>query len=205
MFWDRLEARLKALPGVEAAALIEGTYPDRGVNIESIRFPGRTEPQEGETPWNVDYLQMVGPHALTALGARLIRGRDIDERDTGNAPRAVVVNEAFVRRFFANEDPIGKEVTSFPERDATKDKPARIVGVVADLKNAGVDKPAGTELFMPRPQVATLMDSAVSVLRPVRRDPDAGCPRGDDSCSPPRGRRARSGRCRCTTSERSTT
>ncbi|HEU0037430.1 MAG TPA: ABC transporter permease [Kofleriaceae bacterium] len=163
-FWDRLEARLDALPGVEGAALVPSVGTDRGLNIETIRFPGRTEPSRDEPPWNVDFASHVSANTLTVLGAKLVRGRDLANTDTATSPLVVVVNQAFVDKFLPGEDPIGKEVVVYPQRDPAKDKPARIVGVFANLKNQGLDKPAGTELYIPRVQMATLFDPPISPL-----------------------------------------
>lgn len=164
-FWDRLETRLRALPGVDGAALVNGFSVDRGMNLESISFPGRPEPAAGnELSWAVDYANTVGANALTTIGARFVKGRDFSDSDTGTSPRVMIVNEAFVKRFFPNEDPIGQEVVLFPSPDHKHDKPARIVGVVADMKNAGLDKPAGSELFMPRAQFVTAFDPPFAPL-----------------------------------------
>ncbi|HEY5950541.1 MAG TPA: ABC transporter permease [Kofleriaceae bacterium] len=162
-FWTRLEDRLRALPGIESATMLDSIPPQRGRNIESLNFPGRTRlPIEHE--WNVDYWQLSGPKPIELLGGRIVRGRDLDDRDVDGAPRVIVVNEAFVHRFFPHDDPIGREVTTYPGPDPKRDKPARIVGVFADMKNNGVDKPAGTEIIMPRAQYATLDDPQLAPL-----------------------------------------
>jgi len=163
-FWDRLEARLRALPDAEGMTLLDEVGTDRGLNIESLRFPGRTPPGKDDPPWNVDLMQQVAPNTLSVLGAKLLRGRDLDERDTAGAPLVVIVNQAFADKFLPGIDPIGQEVVVFPQLDPTKDKPARIVGVYANMKNQGLDKPAGTELFMLRVQGATLFDTPTAPL-----------------------------------------
>jgi putative ABC transport system permease protein len=159
---DRIEQRLQSLPGVESAALIDGLPPNRGFNAESIDFPGRT--QKDTLNWNVDYWQIIGPGGLEVLGAKLVQGRTITASDIEGAPRVVVVNEAFVKKFLPNENPIGVEVTTYASGDPLKDKPARIVGVVRDIKNAGVDHPAGTEIFMPRKQYTHLSNPPLPIL-----------------------------------------
>jgi putative ABC transport system permease protein len=156
-FWNRLEARLATLPGVEKSSVIDSLPPLRGRVVESILFPGRTRmPLEPE--WNVDYWQITGPRYVELFGGRIVRGRDLDERDVDGAPRAVIVNEAFVKKFFPHEDALGREVITYPGPDEKKNKPARIVGVFADMKNEGVDKPAGTEIVMPRAQYTSLSE-----------------------------------------------
>jgi putative ABC transport system permease protein len=162
-FWNRIEDRLRTLPGAEAAAIIDTMPPVRGRVVESIMFPGRTRmPLEAE--WNVDYWQLTGPKYVELMGGRIVRGRDLDERDVDGAPRVVIVNEAFVAKFFPHTDPIGREVITYPGPDESKNKPARIVGVFADMKNNGVDKPAGTEIVMPRVQYGSLADPPLAPL-----------------------------------------
>ncbi len=165
LFWDRLEANLRAMPGVESAALVAGFSVDRGRNIETIRIVGQPEPSAAdEMKWTVDYVNIVGANALTTLGTRFIKGRDFSDSDSGTSPRVIIVNQAFVAKFFPNEDPLGHEVVTYADPDVSKRKAARIVGVIADMKNAGLDKPAGSELFMPRAQFVTLRDPPFATL-----------------------------------------
>jgi putative ABC transport system permease protein len=174
-FWDRLEERLKALPGVESSVLIDSMVPTRTVNAESIEFPGRTRLPIGPE-WLVDYVQLGGPGMLKTMGARIVRGRDIEPGDVEGAPRVAFVNEAFVKKFFPTTDPIGIEVITLPSGDPKLDKPARIAGVFADMKNGGVDKQAGSEIILPRNQYSLLFDpplapfSAYAFIR-TKHDP----------------------------------
>jgi predicted permease len=164
-FWDRLETRLRAIPGVESAALVTGVSLDRGPNIEGILIPGRPEPAPGdEMKSTVDYVNVTGPQALTTLGARFTRGRDFADSDTATSARVVIVNERFVAKFFPGEDPIGREIIPYPHPDPSKRKVARIVGVVADIKNHGLDQPAGSELWMARPQFITMTEPQFALL-----------------------------------------
>jgi putative ABC transport system permease protein len=155
-FWQRVQDRVHALPGVEGATLVSGLPPVRPLNANDIGFPDRPEPVRGDrsgVPWNVDYWQAVGDDAFATLGARLVKGRTFAPTDSADAPGVVVVNAAFAERFFPGQDAIGQRITLAPWFDEDdpeeKDKVHHqtIVGVVADLKQAGVDRPAGTEVF----------------------------------------------------------
>ncbi len=161
-FWDRLQERLRALPGVKNASLIGGMIPARPLNANDITFVGKTPPpgaiarQLGIAPWNVDYWQRIGDGAVATLGARIVRGRDITKADDASAPGVVLINQAFADRFFRGEDPIGQQI-AVTGGDEKKDPHQTIVGVIADLKNAGIEKNAGTEVFIPWrqwPQIA---------------------------------------------------
>src|SRR5262249_37047895 len=93
---------------------------------------------------NVDYYQTVGTRFFETVGARLVDGRFLDERDVEKAPQTAVVNETMARTFWPGESALGHRVRTGPNAPWLT-----IVGVVADIKNGGYDKPAGTELFMP--------------------------------------------------------
>ncbi len=100
----------------------------------------------GQPSADVDEQRMVQYHSVSdgyfsTIGVPLIRGRDFDERDTPDNPGVVIVNEAFVRRYFPAEDPIGKTIISVPTGigplglSLMKDRAHQIVGVVGDVKN----------------------------------------------------------------------
>ncbi len=155
-FWDRLEDRLTALPGIEGAVLVDTFGISRVLNASSFELPGRTELPIGPT-WNADYVNLGGPDFVKVQGGRILRGRDIERGDVEGAPHVILVNEAFAKKFFPNDDPIGMEVIALMTGPKFQ-KPARIVGVFADMKNAGVDRPAGTEIVIPRKQYGGLHD-----------------------------------------------
>jgi putative ABC transport system permease protein len=161
-FWDRMETRLKALPGVTGVATLEGMLPMRPVNANDFEMPGRPRPPRGEVPWNVDYFQAINAGGFEALGARIVRGRGIEAQDAAGAPPVLVINEAFANKFFPHEDPIGKQIQVGYWKDESKTKYNTIVGVVHDIKNAGVDKPAGTEFWVAREQVSILNEPPTS-------------------------------------------
>jgi putative ABC transport system permease protein len=149
VYWHRLEDKLRALPGVERVSLLSGLPPFRYNNQNGFHIPGRTE--NLAVPWIVDYWQLAGSDLPAALGARVVKGRSIDARDTAATPGVVMVNEAFVAKFLPGVDPIGLRVQMASDKyDQT------IVGVVADYKQGGVDQPSGTEVFVPVYQLSAI-------------------------------------------------
>jgi putative ABC transport system permease protein len=175
VFWDRLQERLRALPGVKHASLIGASPPARPINANDIYFVGKTPlpppiaQQIGAPPWNVDYWQRIGDDAIEALGARIVRGRNITRADDAEAPGVVLINEAFGKKFYKpGEDPIGQQlIISCGERDETKCSKQTIVGIVADIKNAGIDKPAGTEVFIPWRQAPQISRPEADTQYPI--------------------------------------
>jgi putative ABC transport system permease protein len=156
-FWHRLHDRLSGLPGVTSAGLMMGVPPIRRLNANDMAFPGRNMRDPDEPVWNVDYWQIITEDGLDALGARVVKGRALTTADGDGAPNVVLVNEAFVAKFFKGRDPIGQKVQIAPNRRGEFEPPEQtVVGVVADIKQAGVDQPAGTEVFVPLWQYAGL-------------------------------------------------
>jgi putative ABC transport system permease protein len=175
VFWRRHLDRMRALPGVTSVAMLGGMLPARPLNANDIEFVGKTRTPDSP-PWNVDYWQVVADDTLEALGARIVEGRGITRADVAGAPPVVVINEAFARKFYAGEDPIGKQVIVNETRDPKFTKTETIVGVVADMKQAGIDQPSGTEVYIPLWQYSTLdekPESRATMYTLVRTTGDA--------------------------------
>ena len=140
---EELQRRLTALPGVTSASIVGGLPPHRPINANDTQIEGYVS-KPGSPPQNVDYYQSVGPRYFETMGIPLRDGRYLDERDGPGSPQSVVINEAMARYWYPGQNPIGRRVrASFDGEWWT------IVGVVADVKNAGLDAPAGTELYFP--------------------------------------------------------
>jgi predicted permease len=92
----------------------------------------------------------VGPHYFETIGTRLLRGRVIGDEDTPTSRQVAVINEAFARKFFPKEDPIGKH---FGMGDASDIDDFEIVGIVEDTKYQDPRQPAYETFFMPFLQV----------------------------------------------------
>ena len=95
--------------------------------------------------------ERIGPHYFETIGTRLVRGRTIGDQDTPNSPQVAVVNEAFVRKYFPKDDPIGKR---FGLGDVRNAGDFEIVGVVEDAKYQDAREPAYPTFFMPFLQMA---------------------------------------------------
>jgi len=140
-FFDRSIEQLEALPGVRAAAVVS-TLPFTDQHISSsVMFRGRGRP-EGGFP-EVD-IRSVSPDFFKTMGIRLQRGRLLDERDRPDAPRTVVINETMARRWYPGADPVGQYLTFFV-RDTTDWR--EIVGVVSDVRSAGLTREAKAEIY----------------------------------------------------------
>lgn len=167
-FWTRLEARLTNIPGVKSGALVSGLAPMRPPNMDDTDFEGFVQRKDGPIP-NVDFYQAVSKDYFATMGIRLLEGRFFDARDIQDAPQVVIVNETLAKTFWPSQDPIGRHLKPGGGKEW-----CTVVGVVDDVKNAGLDRPAGTELYLPyrQPYGAGQTDMYV-VLRARSGDPRA--------------------------------
>jgi predicted permease len=166
--WTRFEGRLEQIPGVKSAALVSGLPPLRAPNMNDTDIEGFVF-KEGGPIQNVDFYQAVSKDYFATMGIRLMEGRLFDDRDVQGAPDAVIINKTMAMTFWPHQDPIGRRVR--PGKDW-----CTIIGVVDDVKNAGLDRPAGTELYLPYRQTAAVNEGISSmyvVLRPKGGDPRA--------------------------------
>jgi putative ABC transport system permease protein len=159
-FWNRLDERISHLPGVQSAALAYGLPPLRPPNMNDTGIEGFV-PREGGPIQNVDFYQSVSKDYFTAMGIRLMDGRLFDDRDAAGAPGVVIINHTMANTFWPGQNAIGRRVAP---GFAPKTPWFTVVGVVDDVKNAGLDRPAGTELYIPYKQAEPLGVSDMYVV-----------------------------------------
>jgi len=144
--------RLRSLPGVESAAFV-APMPFSGGNVGSdFRIEGRPRPEPGQEPDAGN--RSVTAQYFQAIGIPLLKGRYFSEQDRrGGAVGAAIINEALARRYFPNEEPIGKYVSNIGANQNDGD-PERweIVGVVGDVRHRNLTRPATPELYLPYQQ-----------------------------------------------------
>ncbi|MGB6960498.1 MAG: ABC transporter permease [Candidatus Acidiferrum sp.] len=166
--WTRFDERLERIPGVKSAALAYGLPPLRAPNMNDTDIEGFVQTKDGPIQ-NVDFYQAVSKDYFATMGIRLMDGRLFDDRDMQGAPDVVIINKTMALTFWPHQNPIGRRVR--PDKNW-----CTIVGVVDDVKNAGLDRPAGTELYLPFRQTAAVnegISSMYAVLRPQGGDPRA--------------------------------
>ena len=147
-FFDQLLNRIEALPSVESASAINhlplaGDIWGLGFTIE-----GRPVPPPSERLAAI--YRIVRPNYFRTMGARIIRGRDFTERDTKDSPGVVIINESFARRYWPDEEALGKRIV-VTDGDPI---PREIVGVVKDLKQNDWTAEPGREMYLPHYQSA---------------------------------------------------
>jgi predicted permease len=147
--FQRLQESLARTPGIAGVALC--TYSPLGGNNwgAGIRVDGHPEP--GPKDDNSASWDRVTPGYLGVTGNRILRGRDISEQDTATSRHVAVINEAFARKFFRGEDPMGKH---FGQHGIGTEREYEIVGIAEDARylNARYDKPVNAFFFLPESQ-----------------------------------------------------
>jgi len=141
-FYDRLTERLQAIPGVQSVTAMSGLPPLRQVDANDTDIEGY-DPKPGDPAENVDYYQVVTPGYVETMGIPVVEGRAFLPTDSGDA-RLAMINQTMARTFYRDRSPIGRRVNP-----SGRVNPSwfTIVGVLKDVKQGGVDKKTGTELY----------------------------------------------------------
>jgi predicted permease len=127
--YRRIEDRMSALPGVANASLVR--YLPLGGNMWGSNVILEGHPAPGPNDKSFAVWDRASTHFLDSIGVPIVRGRNFIMQDTATSTPVVIVNQAFVREFFPNEDPIGRRFgTGAPEDSGA----FQIVGVFADFK-----------------------------------------------------------------------
>jgi predicted permease len=132
-FWNQALARIRALPGVETAAAVDD-LPFNGGSHQPIAIEGRPAVAMSEQP-EVD-VRVISTGYLRAMHIPVVRGRDFTESDTADKPGAILISDAMAKRFWPNEDALGKRLTM----TFAPGKIREIVGIVGDVKLDGLDQ-----------------------------------------------------------------
>ena len=145
--YQSLEQHFGALPGVQSVGLalystLEGNNWGEGVQVE-----GRPEP--GPNEHNGSSWDRVSPKFFETVGQPVIRGRGFTDADTATSQMVAVVNQAFVKKFFPKEDPIGRHFGIFEHKFAGA---FEIVGIVADAKYTNPGREVRPMYFRPLTQ-----------------------------------------------------
>lgn len=148
-FFDRLLPRLRALPGVRAAAAVMG-LPLSGMDfVISFEVEGRPPVPPSQRP--AMQVRVATPDYFSTIGIPLKRGRGFSDDDRQGTTPVVLITETAARMFFPNEDPIGKTIKLGWGRGggARRRAGGEVVGIVGDVKEAGLDEPNPPHIYMP--------------------------------------------------------
>jgi putative ABC transport system permease protein len=162
--------QLSTLPGVEVAGagfwLPNDVEDDAGSQV--IGRP--VQPHCCVTKW-----MSITPGYLSVFKIPILHGRDFTENDNAEAPAVDLINEAFARKFFPNQDPVGQHIRHWRRIET-------IIGVVADFHDGGLAKPADAMIIAPIAQVSDSYNAAYANIQPLfwlvrtHGDPHASIP-----------------------------
>ncbi|MGB8541014.1 MAG: ABC transporter permease [Candidatus Acidiferrales bacterium] len=147
-FWQQVLEKVRAIPGVEDAALgtgvpLTGSHSRSDITIEGLPVPDAgTFPHPDRHSVSADYTNV--------LKIPLVRGRTFTDADTETSPRVGLINSTMARRYWPNQDPVGKRFHwGHPGGPPSDDPWITIVGVVADTKLYGLSNPSRLEIYLP--------------------------------------------------------
>ena len=161
-FFEEVVERVRSAPGVTAASAVS-ILPMNDVGAASA-LPFAVEgqqPPKSEDP--LADVRIVTPRYFETMKIRLIEGRFLDERDGADNPRTSVINEVMARRYFPDRSPLGQTIVN-PHGKSV------VVGVVADVRNQGLDREPKKQVYLPLRQSPT---AGMAVVARTERDPSA--------------------------------
>jgi putative ABC transport system permease protein len=139
-FYEQVLSQIEALPGVQAAGAVHNLPLGGGGNTRNFSIEGQPEPS-----LNVDFYQAT-PHYFQAMGMRVASGRFFTPNDREDQPGVAIVNETLARRFFRDQDPLGKRIKlGNPTGPFSW---LSIVGVVRDVKQNGLEEETKPALYI---------------------------------------------------------
>ena len=160
-FYDETLRRVRALPGVSAAAIASRVDV---LQRADMTIEGENELLAGSRG------RSISPGYLRVMGIPLLAGRDFSDRDTTTSPKVMIVNQTFARRFFADRNPVG-------ERAVYGTNECEIVGVVRDVRGHLQHAGANAEFYIPLAQgprgTARLLVRSTAPLSAVRHEVEA--------------------------------
>jgi len=149
-FYRQLLEKIRAVPGVEVASGVLPLPFSQDIIRTTFQIGGRPVPKSEEP---ATHFRSVGLDYFRTMHIPLVAGRDFTVRDDRQATSVAIVNQTFARKYFPNEDAIGKHIKPGVS-DSGPDKMREIVGVVGDVKHRNLWQNADPETYVPYDQVA---------------------------------------------------
>lgn len=150
VFYRQLQDRLGQMPGVISVSVALQSPligPNFGTNMVIEGHPPSSDQVQDAASYN-----FVSARYFDTIGNRVLHGRPLNEQDTPNSHRVGVINEAFARKFFPGQDPLGKHVGL---NDISHSNDYEVVGIVEDAKFRNLTSPPDPRLFLPLLQLVT--------------------------------------------------
>jgi putative ABC transport system permease protein len=143
-FFDDVLRRVSALPGVQAMST-SAALPLTPKRLTPVLPEGQPEKPLAERPFII--IEAISPGWFATLHVPIHSGRDFTAADKIGSPNVIIINEALARRFFPNENPIGRHIVM------GRQSASEIVGVAGDVKNSGLAQDPQVQLYFPFAQL----------------------------------------------------
>jgi len=147
VFYKRVLEEVSALPGIQSVGITSGVPMGAGNTAGEVRVEGRPPAPDGSKP-SADW-RIVSPGYFRTMGIPL-RGREFDERDREDSA-VTIISEEMARRYWPDEDPIGKSVMLL----SMSDKPFTIIGVAGNVRNVGLESDPNPMVYVATAYAAT--------------------------------------------------
>jgi predicted permease len=164
-FYNEMLERVRAIPGIHSAGSTSDLpYTSRG-NTMGLTIEG----QQAQVLGQDALFRLVSSDYLETIGARLKAGRFLSDRDRLETPPVVVVNETLARQFWPNESPLGRRIDAGTGNASTRWM--TIVGVVADIRESGMDRDMKPAVYVPFTQTEITFFQPTEIAVHTSRDP----------------------------------
>ncbi|HEY7498698.1 MAG TPA: ABC transporter permease [Vicinamibacterales bacterium] len=157
LFWRNALDAARSVPGIQLAA-VTSRPPVNDARDQYLRIDGRpSAPADAARAGDI----FVSPDYFAAMGIPLLKGRVFTDRDDGSAPPVVVVSQTFARRYFGDEEPLGRRIAITEDDSMLCCSSAgsvvgvwrEIVGVVGDIRQGNLDDPLAATMYRPYTQI----------------------------------------------------
>jgi putative ABC transport system permease protein len=150
-FYDRVLSKVRALPGVTSAGLIDTLPITQDGSLQPVAIEGRPVQAMSDQP-EVD-TRLISPGYLSVMHIPLHRGRDFSSADAPDRPATALISESMAKRFWPNEDAIGKHLTM----TFNPGKVREVIGIVGDVKLTGLDTASSdATIYLPMNQTSVV-------------------------------------------------
>ncbi len=143
--------RMRGIPGIVSTSAMSGLPPERLAATMATDFDGYVAAAPGDPPEFADYTQYVLGNYFETMAIPILQGRGFEASDATSTGRVVVVNKTLADTFWKGRDPIGQRLRPCCSAETPW---STVVGVAADVKQGGIDKKAGTEIYFLLEQLA---------------------------------------------------
>jgi predicted permease len=187
-FVEQAKERIRNLPGVRSVSFTS-SLPFIGGVYSSFGIKGQPEDAHNN---DLVPVSTITPDYFEAMGIPLLRGRPFADADDKSSAGAAIINEVFARRFFPNENPMGRGVILNVNRDKDSPREFEVVGVVGDARSMALDGEPAPAIYLPYRQAPWTFGqlairterNAISLANAVRQqirdlDPDQTVPNSD--------------------------